>query len=374
MIWHFELAAVIAARILFGLAHGCLYVVVICHASENAVSEMRGNVVSSVGLVSATAAFITVASSYDTNIATNHLIGIVSISITILGMFLSRCFSYESIVFLLQRGHHVMALQNMMKLRNEMSVNWSIQSEFDELQRYVQQEAAKSLNIFQRTNFRALSVVSTLRYLSFITNNILLNRITVSFLFALIGASVQTMMASALFLTGVRMLFAVIATMFGNSINRKWMVALSGGAGGLFLLIAAIIFSTITFYFGMGGMAAFFVICHAFFGFGLDTVPVLAASEAFSLRKKAMSIAFVETCNNILHIGAVVLLLVLPNTNATYFTFLFVPAVLLIVFTPFMFWLMPDTRNMTLQQSASVYSCGKVQPGQNSFAKNNVIA
>lgn len=358
MIWHDEYAVIIVGRLLFGLAHGCIYVTLICHAGENTVKEMRGRVLSLVGFVTATAAFILVSSSFDNYIHPNHLIGIVSITISIIGIFLSRCFSKESVVFLLQRGHHLMALDNVIKLRNEPAVSSSTQKEFNELQQYVANESTGSLNIFQTSNLRPLGLVTGLRYITFISNNLLLNVITSRFIRELISHNVDTLIVASLLLTAFRMLFALTATVLGDNLGRRTFIAVSGGGGGLFMLIAAIILTSIDFTYGLGGLAAFFLICNIFFGFGLDTTPHVVASEVFPLRKKAMSIAFTEIFIHVTHIGSIVLVFVLPNVGATDYVYLWLPAVLILILTAVMYKLMPETHNKSLQQNDSEINCG----------------
>lgn len=83
MVWS-DGVLIIPGRILIGLAHGCVYVALICHGGENSVNEMRGRVVSLAGIMMSLAAFSLVMANisldYSTSISSNLLTGIISLA------------------------------------------------------------------------------------------------------------------------------------------------------------------------------------------------------------------------------------------------------------------------------------------------------
>lgn len=374
MIWY-DGVAIIAGRILVGLAHGCIYIALICHGGENSVNEMRGRVVSIAGMMLSLAAFSLVMANisldYSTVISSNLLVGVISLILTLVGLLFTPCLTYESVVFLIQRGQHEQALQNMTKLRNEFSPTIPIHNDFTEIKRYVEEESTKKMNIFKEGNARPLTLVTGVRILTFISNNVLLNGMMWFFTGVLFNQTNDTMWIGSIILTGVRMVFALAPAFVGDTLGRKTFIYISAGVGGLVLLVVAIVLSAVSFTIdGVGYVAIGFLVCQALFGFGLDATPHVVASEAFALRKKAMSIAFVESVFHALHIITLVLVYEVNDGKAVRFTMLFIPAVLLIVLTIAINWWLPETRTMSLSQCRNEYM-GGVHIGE-TYSKENL--
>lgn len=374
MVWYDEIL-IIPARALVGLAHGCIYVTLICHGGENSVNEMRGRVVSIAGIMLSLAAFSLVMANisldYSTSMSSNLLVGVISLGLTLVGLLFTPCLTYESVVFLMQHGQNELALHNMTKLRNEYSPTIPIHNDFAELKRYVEEESTKSTNIFKEGNVRPLILVTVLRILSFVSNNVLLGSMMWLFTGILFNQTADTMWVGSVILTTVRMCFALVPAFAGDALGRKTFVNVAAGGGGLVLLITAIVLSAVSFTLNnIGYLAIGFLVCQALFGFGLVGTPHVVASEAFALRKKAMSIAFIESVFHIMHTGSIVLLYVLPDGNAVQYTLLFLPAVLLIVLTVAINKWLPETRTMTLSQCRNEY-LGGVHLGD-TYSKENL--
>lgn len=274
-------------------------------------------------------------------------------------------------VYLIQREQNEQAVQNMIKLRNEYSLTVPIHNDFAEIKRYVEEESTKTRNIFKEGNVRPLVLVTGVRILSFFSNNVLLNGMMWLFTGILFNHTADSMWVGSMALTSVRMVFALSPAFVGDTLGRKTFINVSAGAGGLVLLLTAIVLSSVGLNFsGVGYLSLGFFVSQALFGFGLDSTPHVIASEAFALRKKAMSIAFVESVFHVMHIVLIGLLYVIPDGTVVRYTLLILPAVLLVALTVAVSWWLPETRTMPLSQCRNEYMGGVHL--EETYSKENV--
>lgn len=362
--WYDEAWALIAGRVIIGLPLGIVYVALVAHAGENSVPEMRGRVVAGIGVMQSISVLIYLLSNmsfdYYSSIDGNLFVGIVSLLWVGLAVAFTPCFTHESVVYMLQSGcSDAEVTATMCKLRNESSLTWSVQNDLDELKRQLADEATRlDAAIWRSGNGQPLLVVAVLRFIYFLTNNILLNAVQIGFLRTMWPMGGPT--GGALLIAGVRCVGTLMPTFLMDKLGRKKHVVVLG-AGGVALLVLAIVLTLVDQH-GMTGLLVLVALMHGLFGAGgAETLPHVVAAEAFALRKKSWSLATTAAVEHLLHVASVAVLLNLPGDLmvAVYYAMLYVAAGIIVGLCAWLMFAMPETRTMTLAQCRDEFVGGR---------------
>lgn len=385
-------AALLAGRLLIGLAHGACYVCLVQHAGDNTAREVRGRILSSIGvtLTLSTVVYVTLASvhQYQVLYTTVHdagaahtlgfrWLGCAGLVFAICGLLLVARHSVESVLFLLQRrppmrgspadggvasGGDSAAVAALLRLRQRTVLTASVHAELLELQQIVADDARLSSIIFRNGNVRPLLLLVGMRLMHWASDNVLLNGLQVpgsrladrewnGVAVPQRGIDYQLLVFVPLVLVLVRLVFAAVAALCADRVRRRFVLAQMFGGGSVVLLIAVL---TTVMCQSVDRHALMFAVLYtkvqAFYGWSADTVPHVMAAEAFGLRKKAWSVAFAGAVENAVHaLGFVVFFALTPSMDAEL-VLLYGFGLAAMALAALLFWHMPETCGLTLTQ------------------------
>lgn len=158
-------------RALAGCLYGITLVTLILHIADNSSQFMRRHfmwTISTINLLPTVllAEFISTVTGF---CDVNASIGVIMFALAIFTLIFMPC-TYESIVFLLENGTDLRALEIMLKLRNES--RHFIRRDFNEFKMMLVEDYTDSRNIFANGNSRPLFLILLLRILNvFLTSN-----------------------------------------------------------------------------------------------------------------------------------------------------------------------------------------------------------
>ncbi|XP_055536772.1 uncharacterized protein LOC129725238 [Wyeomyia smithii] len=353
-----HIVAVAFARVLFGISHGMAYLVVPIHGGEVAIKELRGMNMSAVnyclmvgilahGALSPTA-------TYEHELQPNRIVGILGLAYVVLGGAMAQCLTYESPVYLIQRGRDGEAIQAMMKLRHESTETWEIRNEYVELKTMIQEDEETSRSIFQDGNLRPLVLLSLCKLASVLSFNMASNLVRLYILDELFGMETYSM--SAVLLLTIRMIMGMLFLFTIDRFGRRAPMILSSAASGVILTVMGMIYLIADYIntdVGIAIMLAYEVVASS----GLTIVPDVYTSEAFNTKKKAASIAVIQTVENVLQLIIVSVVFFWDFKSGAYHggVMLFCGVPLVFLAGLFYRWL-PETTKMTIRQTRTEFS------------------
>lgn len=353
-----HIVGVTFARILYGLAHGSAYMVVLIHGGEVAIKELRGlnmaavNFCLMVGILGH-GSFSPIA-TYSQGIEPNRIIGILGLAYAVIGGGLAQFITYESPVFLIERGRDAEAITSMMKLRNESTETWDIRNDYIELKAMLQEDSESSRSIFQDGNLRPLVLLSLCKLASVLSFNMALNLVRLYILDERFGLGSYSL--SATMILTVRMIAGVMSLFTIDSFGRRAPMALSSFASGVMLTLFGVVLlcaDTINRDVGITIMLTYDVVASA----GVTFVPDVYCSEAFSTKKKAASIAAVHTVENVLQIAITAVVFSWNLSRESYHAGVtLVCGIPLIALAVVFYRYLPETAKMSIRQSRTEFS------------------
>lgn len=374
--WNEDYLAILFGRILAGIAHGILYVTIVSHYGENTAAEMRGHSISAIGvLFSSSAVIISLFTLYQNEIFdisdSNRLTGILTLIWSIIGLAVNYFLTIESVPLLLLRDQEQDAVQALMKLRNETTKTPTLQNEFDDLRQMVNEAKNENQNIFSNGNIRPLLLVTFLRLQAFLTNNPVINMLLITVVqVTLVGGSATTFVAPV-FLTSFRLLGGLIRLIAGDLVSRKWYLTPSGIVSGILIGAFGIIVMNLNLE---NGFVVMFVLFQFMTGFGIDSMSHVITSEAFAINKKAWSIAFATSIENVLQLVAIIIMYYLTVTVNVIFGILLASAILIVILAVTIHFLLPETLNLSIKQCRDVHRSLKHRSTNNSHILNQTYS
>lgn len=154
----------ITSKIMAGIGHGIIYIVLIIYVGETSTRAKRGQGVS---YIYATIAFgFLLYISFDFSLykvlEPSFVIGLLALVVCVISSILVEIKGLESPVFLIIKGSNELAIENFMRIRS-IDVPSAVQSEFQEIQDMVNEDLIQK----QKNRWRCDGI--SLKILSFIT-------------------------------------------------------------------------------------------------------------------------------------------------------------------------------------------------------------
>ncbi|KAL1380177.1 hypothetical protein pipiens_003620 [Culex pipiens pipiens] len=353
-----HIASVAFARILLGLAHGMAYLVVLIHGGEVCIKELRGlnmaavNLCIMIGVM--THGSLSPTSTYGQDIGTNRLVGILGLVYVVLGGFLALFLTYESPVFLIQRGRDAEAIQSMIKLRNESTESWEIRNDYTEFKTMLQEDEETSPSILQDGNTRPLLLLILCRIASVVSFNFAINLVRLNILDKLFG--VDNYSFSAIVVLTIRLIVGTVFLFVIDKFGRRAPMTLSTFTSGFILTVLGMIFMVadhVTRDVLIAIMLTYEVVASA----GVTMVPDVYCSEAFSTKKKAFSIATTQIVENVLQIGITAIVFNWDFSDDAYYGgIMLCCGVPLLAMAAIFYKYLPETTKMTIRQARTEFS------------------
>lgn len=161
---------VLIGRILAGLLYGITLMTFLLHIADNSSQFMRRYLIWTIPIISAMPTVLfaetisTITNIYDL-VATT---GVLMFVLAIVTLIFMPC-THESIIFLLESGNDLRALEIMLKLRNES--RHFIRRDFNEFKMMLAEDISEMGNVLSTGNYRPLFAVLMLRVLNAITTS-----------------------------------------------------------------------------------------------------------------------------------------------------------------------------------------------------------
>lgn len=351
------LMVVAMTRCLLGLAHGMAYVLVLIHGGEISIKEMRGmnmaavNYCIMIGVLSHGA--ISPAATYDL-MDPNRLVGILGLVYCVLGALLAQFLTYESPVFLLQKGRDSDAIQAMMKLRNESTETWDIRNDWTEFKAMLDEDRETSKSILKDGNIRPLVLLSLCKLAYVLSFNMALNMVRLHLLDRLFGLEEYSM--SAVMILFIRVILGTVALFLIDKFGRKANMVVSTFGSGLILTVLGVIY-LISDSFNRDVGIAIVLAFEVFASAGVAIVPDVYCSEAFSTKKKAASIAVVHSVEYALQIMITSIVWTWDfKSQDSYGGVMLTCGVPMLVLAGVFYRFLPETSKMTIRQSRTEFA------------------
>ncbi|XP_055598507.1 uncharacterized protein LOC129748064 [Uranotaenia lowii] len=353
-----HIASVAFARVLLGLAHGLAYLVVLIHAGETSIKELRGlntvavNYCLMIGVVTHGSLSPMAASAEE--IAPNRIIGIIGTVYIIFGGLLSQFLTYESPVFLIQRGRDGEAIQSMIKLRNESTETWEIRNDYTEFKTMLAEDEDTSRSIFQDGNLRPLTLLILCKLATVLSFNTGLNLVRLHILNTLFGLEDYSL--SAVSVLTIRLTVGTVFLFVIDKFGRRAAITASSFSCGMVMVIMGIVYlvaDSINRDIAIAIMLSYEVVASA----GITFVPDVYCSEAFSTKKKAASVAVVQIVENVLQLAIVCIVSSWNFQDASlYGGVMMVCGVPLLVITGVFYRYLPETTKMSIRQARTEFT------------------
>lgn len=362
IIWCSYDIGILFGRIMAGLGHGLVYNVVIVHAGENSMKQIRGIITASINCFLWSSIFIgslliaTVQMGVSTTISSDRMIGIFGLAFSVFALMYTTFWTEESVVYLLNRGKLGEALELMSKLRNEPETSSKISDDFEETRLMVNRDKLENQNIFKNNNEKPLVLMVVLKFLHVLTNNFLFN-----WTFMIITVKIMppgNRRMSPVVLTAVRFIGSVLQTFLGDTFGRKTFLNTSCALSCVTVLILEIMLISVTDYTKITEwvVSTLCILFQFFVAFGVDPMHNVILSEAFGTSKKNWSVVFVNLCENVAHIfiigicfvdGAII--------ETTYHLVLFISVTLILILVVISVFYLPESRGLSLSQARDVF-------------------
>lgn len=171
---HNEYNFLLAGRTLSGMLYGIILLTIVLHTADNANQFVRRYLLWTIVIVNILPTILLAELiAYAFNIAggLNVAIGCVMLMLSVIALIVMP-WTYESIVFLLDTGRDLKALEVLLKLRNES--RHFIRNDFNDMKLMIAEDRNVGDNLLRHGNWRPLVLILLLRLLnSFVANNIL---------------------------------------------------------------------------------------------------------------------------------------------------------------------------------------------------------
>ncbi|XP_037038001.1 uncharacterized protein LOC119075627 [Bradysia coprophila] len=357
IIWDDEGGAIGAGRVLTGAAHGIGYVTLITHAGENAAQNMRGTILSIINCMLYTGIFVSVIITgtvqYNSigvpdTISDDRIVVIVSIPLAILSIAASMM-TIESVPFLLHRNCHDNAKFNLQNLRGSSHETLELTREMEELHLMIIQDKRDSWNIFTDGNVKPLVLTILMRIMVAMTNNYLINVITILFTFRMFNLHQYRLVP--LVVVAPRLAMSIVQIFYADVLKRKIQIIVSSVFAGIVLIIIGIILNAVQSWAATVTISVLWLIFQLACSMGMDQMQDVYLSEAFSTAKKQWSLPFVAGIDHMFHIFMIGMFFAGIDSLAHLYAIIFITGIVVIILGVVLVLALPETQNMSLKQA-----------------------
>jgi Sugar (and other) transporter len=352
------LLAVGLGRCLAGIGHGLIYVTTIIHGSEIAVPKMRGFLMASLSFCliigSLTSVDIYKGGKYSSLPFfddPNRIVGLVTLMYVALAAIIGGFLTYESPVFLIQRGRIEEAKAAMLKLRNETVETTEIRHDYKDLRAMVAEDEKLKGSIFQDRNLKPLMTITAVEVLSALTFNYPLNVVRV------VLSHRAQVFSTHLSISGVRSLVGFFSLLTFDLVPRRSYFKISG-MGSIVTLVLITICSTI--YESTWWLPVAVLLFDAMAGLAIPQLTDIFSAEAFPLTKKLDSLIFSKSVESLLQAGLVLAMTGVNNGPVMRLTVLTSFSVLIAGFVTFLTPRLPETLNKSIRQTRDLFRDQKI--------------
>lgn len=345
--------ALFFARLTAGVAHGIAYVTVVKHFGEICDNGLRGRIGTSLhlfmlkgGIISGSALmhFFSTGGRMDPN----RFLGICSLSLSVIAILMTLTFYKESILTLVEEGRHEEAIETLMILRGKKEETPEIISSIEEFEAMIAEDKDKGSGIFQDGNARPLIVVTLLRIAFVLTFNYSLKHIHLSMIHT---SSPEFDYTFVLNIVHTLSTFVVMFTIDNG--RRKHFFLSATGTALIFIAFGA--FRTTSFANDSYLVFTMLVALQLFAAIALGPTAHIYSTEAFSVSKKASSIAFTSILEYFTQI--LLIILVVKQGSSKHFDaiLLLSSGIVLSAIKGYLIFNLPETKNLSIRETKNKF-------------------
>lgn len=342
-------------RVLGGISHGIVYIIVLIHASEVSIPKLRGYNISVINLCMIVGVLMTscnISEIYKTRsyeIDPTRMLGISGIVCITIGIMLGLFLNRESPVYLLRKYQEREALNLLVRLRSELHETISIKREFDELTLMVKEDSRCNMNI---TNYCYPFVIEIILKTIFVsTFNMPLN--TYFLELAKIHFYDGEVDRTGIYLLSAR-LTSILIFMFLIDFNRIKLFILSCFGSGIILLFLSFDKVTDDSLYSVIIPISF----QLFAGIAISNISDIYAVDSVNTRFKPIFICITSIYETVLQIILTVSYFYFKITIHNLLTIFGIIMLFGLFAYPFCFkyTLLPDTSGLNLRQARKKFS------------------
>ncbi|XP_058464854.1 uncharacterized protein LOC131438695 [Malaya genurostris] len=353
-----SIVGVAFARFFAGSAYGLAYLVVLIHGGEVIVKEFRGVAIASINhvlffgiLAHGTVSPVVLT---DHNLEANRIIGITGITFALLAALIGQFMTYESPIFLVQKGRDAEAIQSLMKLTLECRETIEIRDAYIDIKVMLHEDSLASQSILSDGNWRPLLFLCLGKIAAVLSFNAAVNHIQLNVVDQLYDMPYYSI--SGAIILAIRIFFGLVFVYLVDIIGRKPQQALSAFLSGAILTAMGIVY-LVTDNVDKNVAASIFLTFAFVAGTGVTLVPDVHLSEAFPTRKKAFSVAVVQVVEHCAQILIISLTFSLNHTDSgIYGGILLVCGIPLMLIAIVLYAFLPETKKMSLRQSRAAFA------------------
>lgn len=345
----------IVIRLTAGIGHSLAFITGLLHGSENCHKDHRTALVSKfplrmlAGAVWSSSMISTEDYADDTGIMdVNQLTALAVTLVSLAAALPAPFFTYPSLIDLVRRRDYDQVKHIMQRLRHESTETPEIRSDFEELQKLVDEDAKYTTSIVADGNVVPLLKVLLMRIATVCGANYAMNMTAVEMLAPVLAANYSPWVVVVCRAVGV----LIGARLAATKVEAKYLLAHSALQCGLMALVCGCgdllrTASEILQAMSVLGLSLFA-------GCGLLFVPDLMLAEAFPLPKKLASVVAVMICEFALHITIIT---VTYSRNVTEYGMTAFYTFQLILFgsSVAFYLLLPNTRGLSLRETKNAF-------------------
>ncbi|XP_055540244.1 uncharacterized protein LOC129726953 [Wyeomyia smithii] len=345
-------ASVSFGRALLGIAHGIVYVVVIIHGGEVSVKERRGFNISAVNLCVMigilTYGLFGPMGTYGYGMHPLRLVGILGLILCVMASACVFTLTQESPLFLIRKERDADAIKMMKIYRGERTETLEIREEYAAFKSMLQDEEGFTKSLIKDKNYRPFLLLGFCKEAAAYSFNMALNVVRLHILNELI----DDFRVSAALIMAIRLVMGVAGMFYIDKFGRKAPIVCSTLGSGAILTIMGLLY-LVSDHVPLGVAVAAMLAYEVMASSGLTFATDVYSSESVYPKKKAMTVALgIQMKESSSHI---MMLSVASSwdlsTDLYRGIIMMLCGVPLLVFSAVFYRWLPETANLSLQQS-----------------------
>lgn len=355
LLWGSDYPAVITARLMAGIAHGIVYVILIGHAGELSMADCRARMMATINAMLLLGCALFVICHY-VNIDCekfyiDRLYSMIALVLSITAILAGAYLTLESPSFLIRAHNERKAMSIMMKLRNEISESQQMHIDFEDIQSMVAEDFIVTQNIYTDLYRPPLLLALGFRLLGVLVNNWILNIIQIKLIEEILV--LRNSQISTLILILARLFASVIVIVVSGLATRRLLLQVSLGLTIISLCISAVLMLVGSYYSKYVLLALIFA--HQMTVGGIESGQHVIVAEAFGLKKKALSITFVACTEYLIHIAVIAIFYNIGAPHEVRYGVTFATTGILVLIGSILHFSMPETYGMTLRKARETF-------------------
>ncbi|XP_055536776.1 uncharacterized protein LOC129725240 isoform X2 [Wyeomyia smithii] len=361
----FDLWSIFIARIIGGMAFGSAYLNTVIHAGEIASDELRTTIVSFVNgfLMVGYLLHATINSLIlnDDSMEPTQIYGIISILAAVSSGLCATFLTRESPLFLLKREGEVSAADTIAKLRQEPIDSPIVFAELVEAKIVVWDDPEQNTSLHKEGNLRPLSLLIVCAIVKALSFNLIINLLQ---LYAIddinIWWNIQDYDLAPVLMVLIRLSVAIAGIQTVDRLPKKLLLTVSSLLSGVLLLTAGIFYQTNSDM-SSATTVPLFLAYQLVSASGCAFAGDVYCSEAFSPKKKVLSVAVVQSVEQLVHV-VVLSIAFSPNFSIDRPVFgeiLLAAGVPIVAGSIVLQVFLPETKDVSLRQARNLFEKGR---------------